>query len=168
MLRSSAFLRYTQHNLMLGQRLEHMRRTISGLQAADPELVREARVSDSKQAIDYFLAQLPARSGLEPRSILLVLDAIRPAIYSEETLRRSESGYHAQMRRYLDEHARALGFQVIDLQPVFIARHRRDHTRFEFPTDKHWNELGQQVAAGEIGKSAVFSRLFGSDAPFSL
>jgi hypothetical protein len=163
-LRSSAFVRYAQHNLLLGHRLEQIRQRVTGRQGSDPDLEYQARIPDSRKAVDYFLDQLPARSGLEPRSILLVLDAVRPAIYSEEMLRQAENGYHTQMRRYLDGQARARGFQVIDLQPVFIARHRRDNSRFEFPTDKHWNELGQRVVAEEIEKSDLFSRVFGSRA----
>jgi hypothetical protein len=117
-----------------------------------------------KRAVDYFLAQLPERSGLAPTKIALVLDADRPAIYSEATLARAQNGYHEQMRRYIGAEARRRGFEVIDLEPVFIARYQREGKRFEFPTDSHWNELGQRVVAAELERSSVFKQVFGAAA----
>jgi SGNH hydrolase-like domain, acetyltransferase AlgX len=162
LLRESAFLRYTQHHLLLWAKMDTLKRRLSGVQqSADYEQTLLTRIPDSKKAVDYFLDQLPVRSGLAPTSIVLVLDADRPAIYAEETLARSGSGYFGQMRAYLGAQAQSRGFQVLDLQPAFIARYRRDHQRFEFPTDKHWNETGHRVVAEEIAKSAVYANLFG-------
>jgi hypothetical protein len=48
------------------------------------------------------------------------------------------------------------------MHPAFLARHRRDGSRFEFPADSHWNELGQQVVAEEIRNTALFGRVFGA------
>jgi len=50
---------------------------------------------------------------------------------------------------------------VLDMQPVFIARHARDGARFEFPTDKHWNALGHELVAEQVRRTNVFQRLFG-------
>ncbi len=164
LMRSSALLRYTQHHLLIGHKLERFKRRMTGAVDPDPEAERLKRLADSKKAVDYFLDQLPARSGLQPASLLLVLDADRPAIYREEALRQAQGSYFAQMRRYLDEKARACGFGVVDLEPAFVARHRRDGARFEFPADKHWNELGQQVVAAEIRNTALFGRIFSNGA----
>ena len=46
------------------------------------------------------------------------------------------------------------------MQPVFIARHARDGSRFEFPTDKHWNALGHRLVADEVRKSGAYARVF--------
>jgi len=43
---------------------------------------------------------------------------------------------------------------------VFIARYKREGQRFEFPTDKQWNELGQRVVAQELERSSVFQQVF--------
>ena len=120
----------------------------------------DERVHDSERAVDYFFERLPAMSGMGPRSIVFVLDAVRPAIYSDADLRQSENTYHARMRRYFAAQARAHGYAVIDMQPVFIARHRRDGARLEFPSDSHWNELGHRVVAEELAKSPVFAGVF--------
>lgn len=68
------------------------------------------------------------------------------------------------MRRYFERAARARGYQVIDMQPVFMEQHRAHGERFEYPTDSHWNELGHRVVADELRKSPVFQRTFKSSA----
>jgi hypothetical protein len=146
---------------MLVQKARMIGRRLIGVQGADYEITQQGRIPDSKKAVDFFLDQLPSCAGLGLESIVLVLDADRPAIYSEAGLHASGHTYFAQMRRYLDERARARGFHVIDLQPLFIARHRREGLRFEFPTDAHWNELGHRVVAEALEKSIVYVRVFG-------
>src|SRR5437764_11165708 len=134
LMRHSAFLRYVQHHLLLSHKLAALRRRLSGKEGPDFETTMSARLSDMKRAVDLFLEQLPARAGLPPAAIELILDADRPAIYSDEELARASHGWLGQMRGYLAAEARRQGFQVIDLQPVFIAHHRADGQRFEFPT----------------------------------
>jgi hypothetical protein len=162
-LRHSAFLRYLMFNLVLEHRIQALLSPAAqgpGFREAESPAALEQRVRDSERAVDYFLDRLPAMSGLDSRSILFVLDAVRPAIYSEAALRQAETGYHARMRRYFAAQAAARGYAVIDLQPVFIARHREDGSKFEFPTDSHWNERGNRVVAEEIARSPVFARVF--------
>jgi hypothetical protein len=126
----------------------------------------EQRVQDSKRAIDHFLHQAPLASGLEPESIAFVLDARRPAIYSSEALLEADNSYGARMRRYFMTQARSRGHQVLDMEPAFMRQHRLDNSRFEFAVDAHWNERGNELVAGELRKSAVFTRVFGSGGPF--
>ena len=115
--------------------------------------------------MDYFLEQLPARTGLDSGAILLVLDALRPALYSDETLREAEKSAQGFLRRYFTAEARSRGYEVLDMQPAFIDRHRRDGARFEFPSDNHWNELGHRLVADQIQASAAFARVFGTADP---
>jgi SGNH hydrolase-like domain, acetyltransferase AlgX len=164
LMRQSAFLRYLQHHMLLSHRLAALERRLTGEVGPDYEQTMAKRMPDMKRAVDYFLAQLPERSGLAPTKIALVLDADRPAIYSEATLAPAQNGYHEQMRRYIGAEARRRGFEVIDLEPVFIARYQREGKRFEFPTDSHWNEFGQRVVAAELERSSVFKQVFGAAA----
>lgn len=48
------------------------------------------------------------------------------------------------MRQYFIERVQANEYEVIDMQPRFISRHRRDGSRFEFTLDAHWNGLMHQ------------------------
>jgi hypothetical protein len=162
-LRHSAFIRYVMYNMVTGARLNQMRNLLRGPAAVSSAHAAsgEERLRDSRRAVDYFLAQLPERCGVPPSAIVFVLDAVRPEIYSAATLEAAaETSYQARMRAYIAAEARARGYEVRDMQPVFIERHARDGTRFEFPTDKHWNALGHRLVADEVRKSSAYRRLF--------
>jgi hypothetical protein len=161
LLRHSAFIRYVMLNMISGYRLDQLRAWWRG-QAFDrvtPQMRVHERVPDSKQAVDWFFADLPAMSGLPPSAIVFVVDALRPAIYSEQALAQAKGSYEDQMRSYFAEQARARGYEVIDMNPVFRDRYLREHRRFEFPTDKHWNALGHRVVAEQLAHSAAFARV---------
>ncbi len=166
LLRHSALLRYLMYNVALEARLQALLNPGSvaawGSRDAEAPERLERRVRDSRRAVDHFLELLPKMSGLGASSIVFVLDAVRPAIYTEQGLKDAEAGYHERMRRYFAARAKALGYEVVDLQPAFIARHRADGSRFEFPTDSHWNELGNALVAEELAKTPVFGRVFRS------
>lgn len=165
-LRHSALLRYLMYNVAIEHRVQALLDPGSvaawGSRDGEPPEKLEQRVRDSRRAVDYFLERLPEMSGLHAGSIVFVLDAVRPAIYSEAGLRAAEKGYHARLRAYFAAQARRRGYEVVDLQPAFIARHRADGSRFEFPTDSHWNELGNRLVAEELAKTPLFARVFRS------
>ncbi len=118
------------------------------------------RLRDSKAAVDAFFDKLPKKSGLPPGSILFVVDGMRPDLYTDDAIKLARGSYFDLMRTYFIGRATALGYQVIDMQPVF-ERHYREHgKRFEFPTDAHWNVLGHQLVADEIAKTSMFQDTF--------
>ena len=163
-LRKSALLRYVMFNLQAGATLERLRHRCRSEDpyacAAGSPAALEQRIVDSQRAVDYFLDQVPVKSGLGRDAVIFVLDPMRPAMYSPEELRKAENSSIYRMRQYFKTQASARGYQVIDLQPAFIHRHRLDGSRFEFPTDNHWNGLANRLVAEEIRKSTVFSRIF--------
>src|SRR5262245_25916533 len=103
----------------------------------------------------------PLRARLSPDHIAIVIDAIRPQIYSPGGSATASGSYFAAMRTYLIQHARPAGFEVIDLDPVFTREHSQTGERFEFATDSHWNARAHEVVAREISKSRVFREVFG-------
>jgi len=164
-LRNSAFVRYVFWNLQAGYIRENIRRFLC--RSEDPQAclretpaALEQRLKDSKRAVDYFFDQVPIKTKLDSRSVVFLLDAVRPAMYSSEALLKAENSYVAQMRRYFMKQASSRGYEVIDMQPAFIRKHQLDNSRFEFSTDGHWNELGNKIVAEEIRNSAVFTRVF--------
>ena len=163
LLRSSAFLRYATHHLLVAHKLERWKRRLTGVEEMDPQAEMLKRLPDAKRAVDFFLEQLPARSGLPPERILLVLDADRPSMYEQDPAQRA-ARFHGQIMRYVAGQARTRGFGIVDLEPVFLARHRRDGSRFEFRLDSHWNELGHQLVASEMRNSPLFRSTFGAPA----
>jgi len=162
-LRKSAFVRYVMLNAQLQRMLYHLGgpscRSEDPYACEEPAAL-ERRIADSKRAVDYFLDQVPAKSGLGSDSIVFVVDALRPAMYSAETLLKAQNSYVSRMRQYFMKQARSRGYEILDMQPAFMGKHRLDNSRFEFPTNGHWNELGNRVVADEIRKSAVFTRIF--------
>ena len=169
LLRHSAFVRYVMFNLIADRRVEQLVRSLRRPGAetyldATPK-AQWRRVPGSKRAVEYFLQQLPVRAGLDNSAILFVLDGLRPALYSEDTLPEAERSAQGFMRRHFTAQARARGYEVLDMQPAFVSRHRQDGSRFEFPSDNHWNALGQQLVADAIQGSAAFARVFGSVEP---
>lgn len=161
LLRHSATLRYVMLNLDAAHRLHALQESWRGGPAYAEGTEPEERIVDSHRAVDHFLDQLPASSGLGPQSILFVLDAPRPQIYSAAALAKIDNGLHARLRRYFSAEAAARGYPVIDMQPLFIGRHRLDGSRFEAgPRDSHWNALGHRVVAEQIRNSALFARTF--------
>ena len=156
-LRQSAFLRYLVLHLEPARTLQAIRLAARG----HDDALLEQRALDSERAIDFFLGQLPSYSGLGSESIVFILDAVRPAIYLPAAALTPGATHDFRMRRYFASQARARGYEVLDMEPVFIARYRRDGSRFEVAaSDGHWNALGHQLAAEEIQKSGAYARVF--------
>lgn len=165
LFRHSALVRYLFLNLQIEERfIERILR--AGERQVEQEYVgntkasfNEERISDSRKVVDKFFELLPAQTGLAPDKILFVIDGMRPHLYDPVTLGKASGSYVGVMRRYFKEVATTLGYEVIDMQPVFIAANEQEGARFEFPTDGHWNEVGHALVAKQIRNSAVYRSL---------
>jgi hypothetical protein len=164
LVRHSALLRYLAINLQiayapdalsdLALRLFHdtKRPRYAGNTSTD---AGAKRVSDSLAAIDAFFRDLPAMTGLPPDRIAFTLDSVR---YPPSGVPQPES-YFEIVRRSFRQKGEALGYEVIDLEPLFFAHYRKHHQRFEFPDDGHWNSLGHSLAAEAVQSSRLMERL---------
>lgn len=117
------------------------------------------RIADSRKVVDTFVSELPRRSVVDKTRVLFGVDAMCPQIYSDEDLVKAEQSYFGLMRRYFLDAAARNRYDAIDMQPRFRVLHLLDGTRFEFPTDHHWNELGHREAAHAIASSKMFRAL---------
>jgi hypothetical protein len=117
--------------------------------------VGAVRVADSLKVADAFFRDLPNVVGLEPKDILFTLDGFR----YPEAAREGRGSYFDLMRRAFLETARSLGYEAIDLEPLFAARNAQTGERFEFEDDGHWNGNGHGVAAEAIASSKLMARL---------
>jgi hypothetical protein len=107
-----------------------------------PDAAAQAKVAD------WFLEALPSSLGMPPACIVLLLDSDRYAIYRPESASPRKDS--AVARQHLADRARALGFNVSDLDPIFRRRHAQDRAKFDhWPVDRHWNRLGHAIAADE-------------------
>ncbi len=162
-LRESALYRYLSLNLGIKQLLkirkrystEAQKRMYAGNALA---LVEDERMNDSHFVVKTFFKQLPMRTGLSPKDILFILDGIRPHLYSNRELKAANGSYFSLMRKFFMKYAGSKGYEVIDMQPIFMANYQQNGMRFEFPNDGHWNELGHQVVADSIHRSTAISR----------
>jgi hypothetical protein len=84
---------------------------------------------------------------------------MRLEIYSDSDLSRAKGSYFDLMRQYVLEQVQANEYEVIDMQPRFNFRHRRDGSRFEFTLDAQWNGRGHQEAADAVAASGVLEPL---------
>lgn len=170
--RRSALLRYLTFNVrvdwaelrarLLGGREaeaagEPSRWVANTLRAADAE-----RLATSLAVLDRFFELLPERTGLPPPRVAFLLDGMRPDLYSPDTLRAAEESFPGRMRRELAARALARGYEVIDLQPLFVARWREEGERFEVAGDGHWNERGHALAAEAVAASALWRSTLGA------
>jgi len=114
----------------------------------------------AQKATDLFFDLLPKYSGLPPSRILLVVDGFRTQMYDPKQLEGVWNSFWAKSRGYFIQQAEKLGFEVIDLHPVLMERYSREHKRFEFPTDAHWNSEGHAAVAEAVRESKVFHSVF--------
>jgi hypothetical protein len=164
--RKSALVRYLTWHL-------EMERTVLNLFGRREEYVgnvqarkSDVAVAESKRAVDAFLRDLLTMTGLPPDRILFIVDGMRPHLYEPAELEKARGSFVDQMRDYFMQQAAAGGFEVLDLQPVFIEEFQRAGRRFEYPADAHWNDAGHAVAADAIKGSRLFESIFRPDPQF--
>jgi hypothetical protein len=95
----------------------------------------------------YLLNEMRALAEQEGFRILLAMDGVREAVYAGRDPQSYEVG---KLNALMAELTRETGLPFLDLQGAFAADWARHGTRFEFPFDWHWNELGSDVVAGAI------------------
>ena len=113
------------------------------------------RVRDSLAAIDAFFRDLPEMAGLSPAAILFTVDGFR----YPGTAQLGRGTYFDLMRRSFLEKANSLGYEAIDLDERFFARHLETSEHFESSDDNHWNGTGHGVAAEAVTSSQFWTRL---------
>ena len=156
--RRSALVRYLMHNLRLFAPgpLTEVRRWFGWNQRAlRPEYTEGRLITDSKRGVDAFFELLPEHSGLGPERIVFVVDAMRPELYDDERLEAARGSYDDVMRRYFLANADRRGYEILDMQPRFIAHWREHRQRFDWPSDRHWNALGHERCFDAVRSSKL-------------
>lgn len=110
------------------------------------------RIAISLAAIDAFFRDLPAMSGLPPERILFTLDGFR----HPEVAKAGAGTFFDLMRRAFIARAAALGYEAIDLDPLFF---RQPERAYSYPRDGHWNPAGHAVAAEAVLQSKMLAGL---------
>jgi hypothetical protein len=166
-IRASALARYLLFNLKVHRLPETIRQRFSMFSstafAGTPAFIGNTasdtssqRVVDSYAAIEAFFRDLPTMAGLPPDRINFILDGARYAGDAATT----DASYFGLMRRRFMAVATGQGYEVIDMQPRFIEHNRDGKTRFEYPTDGHWNSTAHGLVAQSLASSVLFRRIF--------
>jgi hypothetical protein len=153
-LRHSALALYLARNVGVSNAVSWFRPNPANAQTGyvghTAALASPARIAEGQRVIDWFLAALPQAACLEPRDIVLTVDAPRPQLYDPTDLAAVQTSYFVRMRTRLIAEAKARGFNIVDMQPYFVRAYEADHKVFEYPNDGHWNAHGHEVAAAAI------------------
>lgn len=156
-----ALVRYLRTNMpqlefQISRLLSQNKQTYVGQTASSMSAQRQTL---SKRAIDLFLARVEQACGLPRSEITFIVDGIRPEVYRPSSLESVDNSYWPQMRSYFMRQAKNLGYEVVDLNPIFVSDFKKRNQRFEFPTDAHWNGNGHGVAARAMQETNLFMRL---------
>jgi len=117
------------------------------------------RVRDSQAAVAAFFDDLAAIVPLPADRVAFLVDGAR----YESDIALTERSYFGLMRAHFMREASRRGYEVIDLQPWFVARSRDGRTRFEYPTDGHWNSIGHEVVADALASSQIYRKIFSAN-----
>ena len=138
--------------------LPRARAAVSGY-AANTDIAAVLADRPGVEAVtDYLFGRLDAVVRAMGARLLLAMDGDRFAIY------RANDSPALTLNRIAEETAQRHHIPFVDLQPAFTADWQREHRRFDFDADGHWNEHGHAIAAGAIAHALrALSRQFELD-----
>ncbi|MEM8813999.1 MAG: hypothetical protein AAGF59_15415 [Pseudomonadota bacterium] len=156
LVKHSAVARYLLFNIQIIQRVERLLSAFSIEARAESERYAgntsvsadPPRVALSKRAVSAFFRDLIDTAGWHPKTVLFVVDGFR---YPDRAVAGAGS-YFGVMRTHFITEANALGFGVIDMDPIFFADFTGSGQPFEFPTDGHWNGRAHGLAARAVSQ----------------
>ena len=111
--------------------------------------------NDSVTATDIYLNNILKFTGSTKDKILFVIDGIRPELYDDNNIKVRDSFWY-KMRNYFIEEANKKGYEVIDMQKIFINEYKEKNLKYEFKTDSHWNSHGHATVAKSIIESSLW------------
>ena len=163
LIRASALARYLLINLQVMQHVWRVQGLVDWLfgTAAQAQyagntaaLADERRLRLSRAMLDAFFRDLPGRVGLPRERLLFTLDGFRTASDAEA----GRGSYFDLMRQAFLAKAQGLGYEVIDLDLLFMASGRAGQ-RYDYPDDAHWSGRGHAVAAEAVASSRMLAGL---------
>lgn len=109
-------------------------------------------IATELRVADWFLTGLASATGVAPECTVVLIDADRYAMYDAKLASVPKDS--PEVRRFLIDRGRTLGFHVLDLEPAFRAAYAQTRLKLDhWPIDRHWNRRGHAVAADEVMKA---------------
>jgi hypothetical protein len=161
-LRRSALFMYMALNVRLyatASRLfrgQPAGRYVANMPAEQPD----NRIADMKKGVDFYLDQFAQYAGVDRSRVVFVVDALRPHIYDPAQLAETKGSMARVMNEYFIEQAKARGYEVIDMTPIFLAQYTKDRRKFEFPLNYHLDGHGHDMVSKAVANSNAFQSSF--------
>jgi hypothetical protein len=152
-----ALYRYVQMNLHFdpGRLVQGLVDALRSQPAIAPSAPRQMETAE-RAAIDRFLGELAPTLKISPSCVALLFHADTYGIVDASAAGPRKDP--PELKTYFEGRAQALGYRVVDLEPLFRADYQRQEKRLDFwPLDRHLNGRGHGVAA-----RAAFDALYGS------
>lgn len=144
-LRKSAFIRYLVLDLKIVQKIKKNKKVIN-----NNYLNRE---NLGEKSIDLFLKKI---NKIKNNSkVIVMLDGDRNSIYNGKFNRDNTRVENRWFKKLSDEVKTNPNLHLLDLQNVFLEDWRKNHKKFNYEYDGHWNEWGHRVA-GDALKNLIF------------
>jgi hypothetical protein len=121
------------------------------------------RLRRSKLAVDAFFRDLPIDSGLSSDNVLFTVDGLRQSIYNPQIRIEAKASYFGVMREYFMNKAIDLGYEVLDLDPVFVGDYKSNKVRFEEDYDGHWNSYAHGIVSEEVTNTKLWQIFSGQE-----
>lgn len=160
--RQFAIARYLQRNLKFNP-IQGIKNELnqSGKTMAEgaSKTANNINSKDFRPYINYFLHELPVRSGVPISATVFVIDCHRKSLYKKWLLPSiTEESRDGIMDVFVDS-ARQQGATVIEMCPAMEAYVKHSKQRLDFsPEDSHWNPTGHALVANEV--IPVLKRIF--------
>lgn len=107
--------------------------------------------SELKSVIDYFLRELPLRSGVPLSSTVFVIDCDRNSLYRKWLLPSLSVSNPDHILDIFAHNAKEYGAVVVDMCPAMEAYVKEAKQRLDFsPEDSHWNPKGHELVANAV------------------
>jgi hypothetical protein len=110
------------------------------------------RASDVALATDYLFGRLAAVASAHEFALLLVMDGDRQAIYRGSDTAASYKSGALVLNALASRAAEMHGIPFIDLHHRFEQDWLKNHRRFNFEKENHWNQYGHAIASTAIGE----------------
>lgn len=151
LIRSLALVKYLRGSLKFNVRtLFSSRPTAPNEQ---PTCIEAKLNADDVALMHAFVDGFAPALSLPPSRVVLVFDADRKAIYQRNKPARVCPSRDALANKKLVALARARGYHVVDMRPIFTDHYARTRQQVDYlPEDGHWNAIGHGLAAREVAR----------------
>jgi lysophospholipase L1-like esterase len=107
---------------------------------------------NNEKVTEYLMNQIKKVAIQQKFQLLFMMDGDRYDIYKGNNSANLYNKSVLRLNKMAKKIADADGIPFIDLQPIFQQDYQKNHIKFNYVHEFHWNEYGHQIAAEAIYK----------------